>query len=646
MEVTVVTASRSLGIGHGLTYDAGSKIVSTGSIVRVPLRKTIVEGIVTGIVEARAAKPFPLKEIGEVLGDQPLLTEAQLQTAAWMSDYYFCSPRQALGAFLPAPPWSKLLPKADEEAATTKPVRATRPKLSHEQRAAVDQIRGSDKPALLFGVTGSGKTEVYAELIADAIDAGKQALLLVPEILLTEHVIERAEAIVPRERIAILHSRLTPAQRRKAWRAIRSGEIALTIGSRSALFSPFPNLGLVVIDEEHEWTYKNEQSPRYHARETAEALCRFAKATLVLGSATPSVEAWSRAKTGLYTLARLPERFASRPMPAVRIVDLAETAFGKHYPFSAQLIDALQKRVAAKEQSVLFLNRRGAASALMCMHCRRRVVSPSSELPFTVHHHDDGRPYLLDHQTGARAHVPEVCPGCGAAELKEVGAGTQKIETLLKQLVPGAVVVRADSDTLKKPEEMKQVLSAMRQRKADILVGTQSVVKGLDLPGVSLAAVLVADVGLSLPHFRAGERIMQLLTQLSGRSGRVDPGEVIIQTFRPAAPEVVLASKHDSETYLDNELKLRIAAGYPPFTKMIRLLVRGDDSQKRAQNLREAAAQAAFNAGNDCKCTAAPTLFGKGKEWHVLLKGSNPRVLLPSLPLTGVSVDVDPIETA
>jgi primosomal protein N' (replication factor Y) len=319
----------------------------------------------------------------------------------------------------------------------------------------------------------------------------------------------------------------------------------------------------VIIDEEHEWTYKSEQTPRYHAREVAEWLCKASGAKLVLGSATPSLEAWTNTKSGAYTLATLPERFNGGTMPKVEIVDLATAEFGKHYPFTNPLIDAIQSRLDRGEQTVLFLNHRGRASALLCLQCRRRIVSPESQLPFTVHHGTDGRPFLLDHSSGLTAPVPEACPHCQSLDLREVGAGTQRIEESLKELFPKARILRADRDTLTNVEEMQTLLKTMAGGDADILLGTQTVTKGLDLPRVTLAAVLVADIGMSLPHFRAGERTFQLLMQLTGRSGRHAPGEVIIQTFRPDALEVRAAATHDASTYLDAELRLRLAMGYP-----------------------------------------------------------------------------------
>ncbi|MCF7844743.1 MAG: primosomal protein N' [Kiritimatiellales bacterium] len=519
----------------------------------------------------------------------------------------------------------------------------TLPSLTPEQKKVFESIKKDDRPSLLFGVTSSGKTEIYAELIADVVRDGKQAILLVPEILLTEHCINRFQELLGEDHVVVVHSRLTPTQRAANWRRIHRGEISLVIGSRSALFTPLPNLGLVIMDEEHEWTYKNEQTPRYHARETAQALCRFSKAKFVMGTATPSLEAWSRAKSGTYNLTRLPNRYKDQPMPDVRIVDLATVKFGSLYPFSPPLLEAIDKRLKNGEQSVLFLNRRGIASSMMCLDCRRRMVSPESNLPFTLHRTLQGEAYLLDHTSGVRAEIPTECPGCGSTRLHALGAGTQRIEEILEKQFPNARLLRADSDTLTHPEQMRLLLKKMREGHADILLGTQSVVKGLDLPNVTLAAVLVADVGLSLPHFRAGERIYQLLTQLTGRSGRAKAGEVIIQTFRPDAPEVKLAANHNTEKFLDDELKLRLKGGYPPATKMIRLIIR-EEGAPFAKSLCENIKATAIKEKIELTANYAPMLFGGGKMWHVLIKGNKPEAILNKIDLKGVVVDVDPME--
>ena len=424
MKCTVLTSSQSSGISEGLSYEAGSHNVEIGSHVFVPLRGKIIEGLVTKISEKNSNESYELKAVQSLAQEKPLLTKAQIQTLEWMSDYYYCSPRQALRVFLPSAPWNDLRPQdvvgytkgsseievrgnkqlaiietlthsdwmsldalrettgasltsirsleekgvirkkvVKEQVQLTTPTIHS-PTLTKDQAKVVEEINTTKKPTLLFGITGSGKTEVYAALIEQTVKKGKQAILLVPEILLTEHSIQRFEKLLDREHIAILHSKLTPAAKRKEWKRIHSGQVSLVIGSRSALFAPLSDLGLVILDEEHEWTYKNEQTPRYHARETAEALCAFSGANLVLGSATPSLESWQKMKDGKYALSQLSERYLGNTLPTVRIIDLVQTEFSNHYPFSPSLLNAIEDRLHAGEQSVLFLNRRGNASAL------------------------------------------------------------------------------------------------------------------------------------------------------------------------------------------------------------------------------------------------------------------------------------------
>jgi len=364
----------------------------------------------------------------------------------------------------------------------------------------------------------------------------------------------------------------------------------------------------------------------------------------VIGSATPSLESWARTKNGQYHLARISRRYKDQALPTVRVIDLAGVKFGDLYPFSPPLLEAIQQRLDKGEQTVLFLNRRGIATAVLCLNCRRRLVSPESQLPYTVHRDGRGNPYLMDHFSGVTANIPARCPHCQSVDLMPVGAGTQRLEELIGMRFPKARLLRADSDTLKHPEQMRDLLRKMRDREADILLGTQSVVKGLALPEVTLAAVLLADVGLSLPHFRAGERVFQLLTQLTGRSGRAKPGDVIIQTFRPATMEVVAASEHRTEDYMETELKLRTTLNYPPASDMIRFLISGAIPNVRAKKLQQDLQELIKAESLFASVMSAPTLFGSGKVWHVLLRGHHIRKLLPKLDLTDVIVDVDPID--
>ena len=717
---TVILNTRQGGIGNGLTYAVPSNVfVSIGSLIKAPLRKRLIEGIVTDLHREKPEGDYDVKDIAKVLSDEPLLTKNQIETTRWIAEYYVCPLRQALGLWLPGGEWEKLLPEKEEFVHYTIQLNSlVTKKYGKKQAALLDYLQGKEwvrweevkeatgvgrdilkrfleqglveskfelrrnaihgvsittndvsltprqtaahkaitldpRPTLLFGITGSGKTEIYAALIRDAVSEGKSAILLLPEILLTENFVGRFQKLIDREAIAIIHSRLTPSQRREAWRRCRDGSIRLVIGSRSALFSPLSNLSLIIIDEEHEWTYKNEQMPRYHAGKVAERM----NVKLLLGSATPSVESWFKAKNGTYQLVELPERYGGALLPSVQIVDLGTLQFGRFYPLSPTLINGIRLRLQKHEQVILFLNRRGFATSLLCMECRYRFEDPETRLPYTVHFRGQ-HPYLLSHHTGGTLEIPAKCPKCGAANLRPVGAGTQKIESILSELFPEARILRGDADTLSSPEKMRVLLETMKEGRADILLGTQSVVKGLDLPKVTLAAVILADIGLSLPHFRAGERVFQLLTQLTGRSGRRDPGEVIIQTFRPKALEVELASRHDVRTYLDQELVERQKVHYPPDTEMVRFVFTENAEKEsrvffeRARLLDSSGSRGLPSSLEENKAgrveklfiSRAPSLFGGGKVWQVFLRGKGVRESLKNLPEFNGVVDVDPIE--
>jgi primosomal protein N' (replication factor Y) (superfamily II helicase) len=720
---TIILNTKQAGIGNGLTYRLEAKNVGLGDLVKAPLRKRLIEGIVIDLHKERPEGDYDIKGIAEVLSETPLLSPKQIETAKWMADYYMCSLKQALSVWLTGGEWEKLLPEKvmnvrkvekgmkvlkvgkkqkllleylsakdwvdwkkvqeetdcdttvlkrlverhvieidhrsmqSEECSTIHFPLSTSPDLTPRQTIACKAIKNDLRPTLLFGVTGSGKTEIYAALIRDCVMNGKSAILLLPEILLTENFIDRFQQLIEREAIAIIHSRLTVAQRRKEWRRCREGLVRLVIGSRSALFSPLSDLGLIIIDEEHEWTYKNEQSPRYHAGKVAERMACSASTSgrpsaqhdtpkLLLGTATPSVESWYKAHIGAYQLVELPERYGRAALPSVQVVDLAQVHFGKYYPLSPTLINAIRMRLNRHEQCVLFLNRRGFATSLMCLDCRYRFEDPKTKLPYTVHYgrifpvpNSHNRPFLLSHHTGETLEIPEKCPKCVSANLREVGAGTQRIESLLGELFPSAKILRADADTLKTPQKMRELLSAMKEGRADILLGTQSVVKGLDLPNVTLAAVLLADVGLSLPHFRAGERVFQLLTQLTGRSGRAQPGEVIIQTFRPDALEVRLAAMHDVRSYLQQEMEERRKAHYPPDTEMIRVVFSGSNAKQESKKAAEF-----LKKIPDLFVSVTPSLFSGGKVWYVFMRGKNVQAILKNMPQLDGTIDVDPIE--
>ncbi len=426
--------------------------------------------------------------------------------------------------------------------------------------------------ALLFGVTGSGKTKVILSLIDRVLEDGKSVIMLVPEIALTPQTIgifyRRYGSLA-----AVLHSSLSEGERFDTWRRVSRGDARIVIGTRSAIFAPTDNLGLIVIDEAHEHTYKSDRNPKYAARDVAAARAARHKCPVILASATPLVEDFERARRGVYTPVYLRERFGGRPLPTCETVDMrAELESGNKSPISRSLYTALADVLARGEQAILFLNRRGYSATLQCKKCGEVVSCPHCSLALT--YHTAPYPRMLCHTCGYSAHVPHACASCGNTVLSHVGFGTEKIETELNQLLPNARILRMDADTTGQKGAFDRILDAFRRREADILLGTQMVTKGHDFPSVSLVAVLLADTSLYAPDFRAGERTFSLLTQVIGRAGRADTeGRAIIQTYTPKNSLLSLACAQDYEAFYEGEIAWRKAALFPPYCDMAALTV-------------------------------------------------------------------------
>lgn len=648
MLYTVVTAARAKAIGDGLTYESDREI-ETGSLVEVPLRKNLVEGIVMRREDRKYRGSFDLKKILRVLSPTPLIPKPLMQTMLWTAEYYVASLRQVLQILLPPEPWAKMLP---EDLAEIEPSEVTLsealtqiPTRSEELGKILKSIAADPRPTLLFDTLGTGRRVIYQTLALAAVRSGGSAIILYPEIFSAIRAHAALVKLTGPEHVQLLTSKLTPAKRRKAYQSIRSGRTRIIIGTRTALFAPIPHLTLVILDDEHDWSWKSGQTPRYHARLAAEVLTKLAGAKCILGSPTPSLESWHNAKPmgktrSRYHLAKLTFGQKRIQPPKITTIDLTTAQFGKVYPFTTPLLDAIADRRNRGEQSVLLLNRRGAATALLCMECRRTVDSPVTGLPLT-YHVIQGIPELIDHHTGAGTAVPVRCPHCLSVELKTVGAGTQRAEALLTQFFPLARVERVDAQTLDAPGKMDLILSELQSGTIDIIIGTQPVIRALTVPTVSLAVAVLADIGLSHPNFRAGERAMQNLVHLIHGVEKDRPTEVIIQTFRPDAPEIRLAASGKIEEYLDHELALRTSFGYPPAAQMISFIVRGSDAAIRARRLAEAAHNA---APEGTSVSLIPSLSEAGRSWRVLLRGKSLRTILSSLDLKDVVVDVDPLE--
>lgn len=459
--------------------------------------------------------------------------------------------------------------------------------LTEPQQRALEQIQGewnkiSPRPVLIHGVTGSGKTQVYMKLIQQTAEAGKQVIVLIPEIALTYQTVRRFYGWFG-DKVSVLNSKLSAGERYDQFRRAKRGEIQIMVGPRSALFTPFSNLGLIIIDEEHEQTYKSENSPRYHARETALYRAQMEGANVVLGSATPSLEAYTKAQSGEYLLVKLNARFENRPLPDVSVVDLREELkAGNRSILSRSLKDAVQKRLERGEQSVLFLNRRGYAGFVSCRSCGEVLKCPHCDVSLTEH--NNGR--LVCHYCGYEQPNVEKCPSCGSPYIGGFKAGTQQIEQVLHKTFPKAKILRMDYDTTRTKGSYEKILSAFSAHEADILVGTQMIVKGHDFPDVTLVGAIAADLSLNVSDYRCAERTFQLLTQAVGRSGRGEkPGEAIIQSYHPEHYSIQAAARQDYESFYQEEMSYRMLMDYPPAAHMLSVHVSGEDEALLEQGM-------------------------------------------------------------
>lgn len=546
-------------VAREFTYevDAG---VDVGAIVSVPFGRSRARGIVAAVADA----PPPgveIRPVDAVVGGVP---PALVRLALWLADYYGSTPARALALVAPA------TPKRRKEQAS--PVErqaldgeAAPLELSPQQRTAVHRIVGAIDAGggnfLLHGATGSGKTEVYLQACAAALERGLGAIVLVPEIALAPQTVGRVRARFG-DRVAILHSALTDAERRDERERIVRGEARIVVGARSAVFAPVAGLGLIVVDEEHDPSYKQDGDPRYDARTLAAKRAALERAVAVYGSATPRPESWA-ALERLSLGGRL-----GAGLPPVRVVDLRREA---GYPLSAPLLAELRGIAERRSKAVLLLNRRGIAPALHCRSCGATIRCPNCDVGLVLH----ADASLRCHHCGHSESSPVTCPACGSPDLARIGAGTQKLERELVRELPELELIRLDADAVSKPEQLAAALRRFATAEGAVLLGTQMVAKGHHFAGVELAAVVDADGALALPDFRAEERTFQLITQLAGRSGRDAPGRVLVQTFQPDARPIRHAMRHDVEAFLVEELQRREALGYPPYAHLVRIVVSG-----------------------------------------------------------------------
>ncbi|MFM9025585.1 MAG: primosomal protein N' [Planctomycetaceae bacterium] len=669
--------------------------------------------------------PTPLKTVAGVEDDRPLLSARMLELTEWMAERWMARRGEVLEAVLPAGVRARRRGRVDPllvataAAPTRKPSAAqaavlaaaseprtaaelarlsgasravvarrvklgrlapagrveravgaaARPAIAHERPAALSAAQatalaairaplraGRHETIVLFGVTGSGKTEVYLQAVEETVAHGRQAIVLVPEISLTPQTCDRFRARFGE--VAVLHSHLTPAERHGQWREIASGGVNVVVGARSAIFAPAPRLGLVVIDEEHESSFKQATAPRYHARDVAEWIARRAGVPLVLGSATPALETFARCLSGEWAMCRMPGRVGGSELPAVITVDLRDPGARSRGAISPRLAAGIRWALDAGGQVMLLLNRRGFATHVQCRACGHTMTCPQCALALTLHQ-PGGRGVC--HGCGLVTRLPADCPECKAPGLVQRGTGTQRLEEQVRAAFPDAAVARMDTDTMRSRGSHERTLDAFRDRRIDVLVGTQMIAKGLDFPAVMLVGVVNADAALHLADFRAAERTCQLVTQVSGRSGRGPlGGRVVVQTSTPDHPAIRAAAAHDYEAFVRSELPVRQALLYPPFGSVVRVVVRSLDDRAAADwaahvadRLRhEAAAAADVRVLGPAPCPIAR--LRDRFRWHVQAHGPDGPTLralvrratadLKTPDTVAWIVDVDPVD--
>ena len=636
--------------------------IAIGKRVFVPFQSRRLVGYVVGFSEM--AEVGQIKDILTVIDNEPILSDEMLKLTKWIKDNYFCSWGEAIGATIPGGIKKGRLEigsrsKSAAEDSEKYP-QSTPHVLMEEQARALKMItesveKNEFKAYLLHGITASGKTEVYLQAIEEVLKKGKDTIMLVPEISLTPQTVER---FVSRfgDRVAVIHSKLTPAKRFLEWKRIKEGRASIVVGARSAIFSPTKSLGLVIVDEEHETTYKQDDVPRYHARDAALERARLNNCPLILGSATPSLETYYKAKHGEYKLIRLTKRIEERLLPKVKIVDMRmELETRKRAAiFSRVLLDALDKTIKNGKQAMIFLNRRGFSTFINCKKCGLVMKCKRCDTSM-VYHFEDKK--LVCHYCDYRAEPPDICPKCKSGYISYFGLGTEKVESEIGHNFPHAVIARMDSDTTKKRGSHDRILGEFKSGAVNLLVGTQMIAKGLDFPEVTLVGVVSADITLNIPDFRASERTFNLLTQVGGRAGRgEDGGEVIIQTYTPSHYAILAAAKHDYDKFYEEEIIARKELLFPPFTNLVKIIVRARNDEL-ASRVASELAEAIKLEDKDVKLAGpAPAPISRIRgyfRYNILLKDKDRLAMCALLKkVLGsfrkphgvlVAVDVDPV---
>ncbi|MFH1552517.1 MAG: primosomal protein N' [Candidatus Omnitrophota bacterium] len=548
-----------------------------GKRVYIPFRNAKRVGYIVKIENSPMVEDP--RSLIDVIDEFPIFTGEMIELAGWIKDNYFCSWGEALEAMIPGAlkrgkvSMVSRIKEEPREVIPTDPHTANR-----EQKKVLEDInkcldKEKHEVFLLHGITGSGKTEIYLQVMENVLKKGKAGVMLVPEISLTPQTVERFMSRFG-DSVAVFHSRMLQSAKFAEWKRIKDGEARIVVGPRSAVFSPFENPGIFIVDEEHEPSYKQEDVPRYHARDVAIERARMAGVPVILGSATPSLESYHKAMDGEYRLVELTQRIKERELPRVKLVDMRmefDTRVGKRV-ISNILAEALKKDVSKKQQALIFLNRRGFSTFVMCRKCGYVLKCPKCDSPMVLHQ-EKGE--LVCHYCNRRIPPPQLCPSCNEDYLMYKGTGTQKVETELRKILPKAHIARMDSDTMSKRGAHDRVLQDFKDHKIDIIVGTQMIAKGLDFPKVTQVGVISADANLNLPDFRSGERTFNLITQVAGRAGRGDlGGEVIVQTYTPEHYAISLAAKHDYDGFFNEEIRSRRQLLFPPFVNLVKITLR------------------------------------------------------------------------
>lgn len=636
--------------------------IKIGQEVKIPLRNKVVRGIIFDVKDQkRSESPYNLKKILEIVDVQPTLNEKQIKLAKWLADYYCTSLGLTIKLFLP----KRIKQKRKYKKENHKIYPTQFPLLTSEQNKVFQKIIHSppNQVVLLHGITGSGKTEIYLAVARHILEKKKQVAILIPEIALTPQTISRFLSRFPKENIAVLHSRLSSTEKFTNWQGIRENKIKIIIGPRSIVFAPYQDLGLIVVDEEHDSSYKSyDQTPRYHARDVAVKLGEMFSAKVILGSATPSFESYWNAKKGKYLLLELHHRFYTKAkLPKIEVVDMREETKKKNFSlFSEKLQEELKNVYQQNRQAILFLNRRGTSTFVLCQDCGYVAKCKKCDVPMVCHTKLKPKSKniylqkLICHHCSAEENIPLTCPHCASPKIKLYGAGTEKVEIEIQKLLPKAKIRRLDSDIANKKFVHSKLYFDFLKQKYNILVGTQMIAKGWDIPGVDLVGIVLADTILNLPDFRSAERTFQLILQVAGRTGRKEnPGKVILQTYQPENPIISAAASYDFKSFYEKEDISRKELDYPPYSQLIKIIFRHKNKQKAFQKISNLASKLQKEILNHklniTILGPAPAFIPKVRNyyiWQIILKSKIFDVklrnhLLHFIP-PGFLVDIDP----